>query len=43
MEICNINKFYLCRYFEGKENDVRSKNYKPGKISEELRVYLKYD
>jgi hypothetical protein len=27
------------RYFEGKENDVRSKNFKPGKVSEELRVF----
>lgn len=27
-------------YFEGKENDVRSKNYKPGKISDELRTAL---
>jgi hypothetical protein len=28
-------------YYEGKENDIRSKNFKPGKLSDILRV-LKY-
>ena len=25
-------------YYEGKENDIRSKNFKPGKLSDSLRV-----
>ena len=33
-----ITIIWYISYFEGKENDVRSKNYKPGKISDELRV-----
>lgn len=28
-------------YYEGKENDIRSKNFKPGKLSDNLRVLIK--
>jgi len=27
-------------YYEGKENEVKMRNFKPGKISEELRAAL---
>lgn len=27
-------------YYEGKENDIRSKNFKPGKLSDNLRAAL---
>ena len=30
-------------YYEGKENDIGSKNFKPGKLSDNLRVrFLKF-
>lgn len=29
-------------YFEGKEDEVKMRSYKPGKISEELRVRIPY-
>ena len=33
-------KKILFRYYEGKEDEVKMKSYKPGKISDELRVNL---
>ena len=30
----------LYRYYEGKENDISSKNFKPGKLSDKLREAL---
>ena len=36
----NTKYIYFKRYYEGKEYEVKKRNYKPGKISEELREAL---
>ena len=33
-------KLFVFSYYEGKEDEVKMKSYKPGKISDELRVFL---
>lgn len=45
MEICNpdnltIFGLILNRYFEGKEDEVKMQSYRPGKVSENLRVKI---
>ena len=42
MVICKIFNIYLLkhRYYEGKEDEVKMQSYRPGKISEQLRVLI---